>query len=288
MSERAVPEAMNLQQDAASVERGRDPFELYMDSLFSGPVCGDEAMQGLAGALNADEIELYGQLIVSVKDPDATPMCQVLVRLREEETSLLPPGEFLPIFEHYGMLPALDRWVASRVCRWYASEARSPGFACSMSLSSATIDDGQFPQFVRDIVAHHAMPAGALCFELAEADLTARLPGAAGFVAELKAAGAQVSLGSFGTRLEALVALKMTAPDLVQFNGSFARDIERDPLALSRLEVMLDICHCMGSRTIVEQVESWSIFWNLHDLGVDFAQGFGLSVPVPIGEMDRT
>jgi EAL domain-containing protein (putative c-di-GMP-specific phosphodiesterase class I) len=62
-------------------------------------------------ALAKDEFALYCQPIASLEGGSGFAMAEVLVRLREEEKALLPPGEFLPVFERYGMMPELDSWV---------------------------------------------------------------------------------------------------------------------------------------------------------------------------------
>src|SRR5579859_5373672 len=68
----------------------------------------------LRDALQKDELQLYCQPILTLQSGQFE-MAEVLVRLREEEKALLPPGEFLPAFEHFRMMPALDRWVARHV-----------------------------------------------------------------------------------------------------------------------------------------------------------------------------
>src|SRR5258708_36761040 len=70
----------------------------------------EEPIERLVEALVQDEFELYAQRIVVLDQPKAAPMAEVLLRMREEEQRLLPPGSFLPGFERCGMMPALVRW----------------------------------------------------------------------------------------------------------------------------------------------------------------------------------
>jgi len=70
--------------------------------------------QRLREALAKDELQLYVQPIMALPE-NRFAMGEVLVRLREEEAKLLPPGDFLPTFEHYEMMAELDRWVVSRI-----------------------------------------------------------------------------------------------------------------------------------------------------------------------------
>src|SRR5438046_9230996 len=69
----------------------------------------EQPVERLVEALVQDEFELYAQRIVALDQPKTVPMAEVLLRMREEERGLLPPGSFLPVFERCGMMPALDR-----------------------------------------------------------------------------------------------------------------------------------------------------------------------------------
>src|SRR3954462_12203979 len=65
----------------------------------------------LAQILERNELALYAQPMLSLKDRVPFPMAEVLVRLRGDDEILLPPNGFLPLFAHFGLLPKLDRWV---------------------------------------------------------------------------------------------------------------------------------------------------------------------------------
>ena len=69
------------------------------------------------------------------------------MRMREEETALLPPGEFLPVFEHYRMMPQLDRWVVRNTVKRLAAGSRIPRF--TVNLSSQTLADAGVPALRR-------------------------------------------------------------------------------------------------------------------------------------------
>ena len=84
-----------------------------------------DPMARLREALSRDELVLYCQPVLDLQTMQF-PMAEVLVRLREEEAALLPPGDFFPVFEHYRMLPDLDRWVVAHVVSRLAQGSRIP------------------------------------------------------------------------------------------------------------------------------------------------------------------
>lgn len=88
--------AFNIPVDGEFLER----MEAHVDGL------GDPVEQ-LRPALVKNEFELFFQPIPALSSTDPYPMAEILVRMREEERALLPPGEFLRVLEHYGMMPHL-------------------------------------------------------------------------------------------------------------------------------------------------------------------------------------
>ena len=135
----------------------------------------NEPVERLRQALAKDELALYCQPIAALTGAVRFPMAEVLIRLREEEKALLPPGEFLPIFEHYKLMPDLDRWVVRHVVQHLARGSRIPRF--TVNLSSQTLEDKAFPTAVAMELVSAGVRGTALNFEIGEADSIERLPG---------------------------------------------------------------------------------------------------------------
>src|SRR5947208_3974363 len=131
-----------------------DPFLQRMDSELAG---WTDPVRRLRDAIENDEFELYCQPILQFAGDERYPMAEVLVRLREEENALLPPGEFLPVFEHYRMMPQLDRWVVRNVLQRLSRGSKIPRF--TVNVSGQTLDDDAFPLFVREEVLAARLPA---------------------------------------------------------------------------------------------------------------------------------
>src|SRR3989442_3881031 len=125
-------------------------------------------------------------------------MAEILVRLREEERALLPPGEFVPVFEHYRLMPQLDRWVVRTTVKRLARGSRIPRF--TVNLSGQTLEDADFPRFVAGQLASNHVMAGALLFEIDESDTLARLDAAARFANAYPALGGNLMIYGLGRR----------------------------------------------------------------------------------------
>ena len=127
----------------------------------------------LRKALDKDELALFGQPIAALSGDVRFPMAEVLIRLREEEKAMLPPGEFLPVFEHYRLMPALDRWVVRKVVEHIARGSRVAHF--TVNVASQTLEDADYPRAVADALVTSGVPGTAIYFEVSESDVLARL-----------------------------------------------------------------------------------------------------------------
>ncbi len=255
-----------------------DKFIDQMDSELAG--FGADAPARLREALAKDEFTLYCQPILALSGPDRFPMGEVLVRLREEEQAMLPPGEFLPVFEHFRMMPELDRWVVRHLARRLGKGSRLPCF--TMNISSQTLDDLEFPKYVSaQLRAEHA-PVDSLVFEIEEADVLLRPDSVARFVAAMKVVGAGVLIDGFGLKAVSFLPLKTVGAHFVKVDGSIVRKLLKSEVARTKLGAILRVGQAIDLKVIAECVEEQDILLRLKAMGVGYAQGFGIVQPQPI------
>jgi len=237
----------------------------------------------LRTALEQDEFELYCQPIAALAQLASFPMAEVLVRMREEERALLPPGDFLPTFEHYGMMVELDRWVVRHTVRHLKSGSRIPRF--SINVSHQTLKDAEFPAFVEGELRAAGVPLDAVLFEIDESDVLARLENASRFTAAVKAYGGGVMIDGFGRRAVSFAPFKKLQPNFVKVDGSVIRKLVKSEAAEAKLTAVVSVAEMMEMGVVAECVEEDDVLARLRDLKVGYAQGFGVSKPQPIGEV---
>src|SRR5437764_15332977 len=113
-----------------------DPQLQSVDSELAG---WSDPVQRLRDAVERDEFTLFCQPILQFAGDERYPMAEVLVRLHEEERALLPPGDFLPVFEHFRMMAQLDRWVVRHTIKRLAGKSRIARF--TVNLSGQALED---------------------------------------------------------------------------------------------------------------------------------------------------
>jgi len=97
----------------------------------------------------------------------------------------------------------------------------------------------------------------------------------------MKSLGCLFSLDDFGAGMSSFGYLKHLPVDFIKIDGSFVKDVAKDPVAVAMVRAINDVGHVMGKKTIGEFVDGETVLRTLRDIGVDFAQGNWISPPGP-------
>lgn len=239
-------------------------------------------------ALENDSFQLFCQQIIPVGNTDACPLglIEILVRMKDEKGKLIPPGAFIPAAERYNLMTSLDRWVVKTTFEWLDrnSHITDQLGKCSINLSGQSISDARFLDYLLDLLTESAVPAGKICFEITETAAITNLSEATGFISRLKGIGCSFALDDFGSGLSSFAYLKNLPVDYLKIDGSFVKDIVEDPIDEAMVRSINEIGHVMGKETIAEFVENEQILEKLYEIGVDYAQGFGIDKPKPLDQ----
>jgi diguanylate cyclase (GGDEF)-like protein/PAS domain S-box-containing protein len=239
-------------------------------------------------AIDNNFFRLYRQSIKPVKaEHREEDHYEVLLRLLNEDGTIIAPGAFMPAAERYSLMPAIDRWVIDSYFAEYARNyAQLPSgkrqhFA-SINLSGASLNDDDFPDFVRQQFDKHKVPPQAICFEITETVAIGNLDKTQKLIHELKALGCRFSLDDFGVGLSSFGYLKTLPVDYLKIDGGFVKNMNNDTMDYAMVESINQIGHVMGMKTVAEYVENHEILAKLRIIGVDYAQGYGIAKPRPL------
>lgn len=239
-------------------------------------------------ALDQNRLLLYYQTIEPLVG-DATDALHVelLVRLMSEDGSIVRPGAFLPAVERYALSSRLDRWVADHALAWLGANTSSlPQLAlCSFNVSGRSIGDDEFLRSIVVNVEKAGVDPRTLCIEITETEAVSNLARAKRFMEQLQKIGCKFALDDFGIGLSSFNYLRMLPVDYLKIDGSFVRHVVDDPIHLAMVRSINEIGHIMGKKTVGEFAESDAILEKLREIGVDYAQGYGGSIPRPIEEL---
>ena len=235
-------------------------------------------------ALEEGRFELYRMTIMPLQKVEEGAHYELLLRMRDENGRIVSPEHFIAAAERYGITPNIDRWVIENAFRWLVSEAdeREKLDVCAINLSGQSLGDDKFLPFVIDQFQKSGLDASKICFEVTETSAVASFSQANRFIQSLKELGCKFSLDDFGTGLSSFGYLKHFPVDYLKIDGSFVRGILTDPIDREMVRSINEIGHLTGKLVIAEFAENQEIIQTLASLGVDYAQGYGISQPTRI------
>lgn len=266
-------------------ERGRNRVHLFseQDSETTQRRSEMEWAGRIRQALADGRFLLHFQELAPLWDGDRADgvHMEMLVRLRDENGQLVPPGAFIPAAERFGLMPQLDRWVVETALANFSRlhPSGKPVKLCAINLSGPTFEDAAFADFVLDALERHGVSPQRICFEITETAAVSSMARAVEFMQRLRAAGCRFSLDDFGSGMASFGYLKNLPVDFIKIDGSFIRNIETDPVSYSIVRAVTDIGHQLGLQVVGEWVADERARDLLRGLSVDYAQGFAIHKP---------
>jgi diguanylate cyclase (GGDEF)-like protein/PAS domain S-box-containing protein len=244
-------------------------------------------------ALDEDLFVLYWQRIHPLAPPaGGRPLLfETLIRLRDRDGRIHPPGDFLAAAERYDLSQALDRWVVRQTFR--AVVRQSPSFhealdVVTVNLSGASVGDRGMLEFIEQQLDATGCPAERICFEITETAAVSNLHRAVQMIEALRRRGCRWALDDFGSGMASYRYLSELPVDFIKIDGKIVADILSSPLSWTMVQSIHQIAHVMGARTVGERVENAEILEELERLGVDYGQGFHIERPRPLAELEPT
>ncbi len=236
-------------------------------------------------ALDNDRFRLARQEIAPVNGHANEGLhYEILLCMLSESNELIPPGTFLEAAERYDLASKIDRWVISHTFDWLAGDPvhLKQLHTCSINLSGLSVSQDEFLEFIQQEFIRTGLPANKICFEITETAAIANMQRANRLIDALQATGCRFALDDFGSGLSSFAYLKNLPVDYLKIDGIFIKDICSSTIDKAMVKSINEIGQVMGKKTIAEFVENDAILQVLKEIGIDYAQGFGISRPEPI------
>jgi diguanylate cyclase (GGDEF)-like protein/PAS domain S-box-containing protein len=241
-------------------------------------------LERLRHAIDEGGFALVCQPILDLAD-DRVSQYELLVRMVEGD-ELVAPSEFLAVAERFGLVRAIDRWVVRESIRLVAEAGGltgDPTPRVEINLSGESLTDPDLPVLIEREVAAAGISAASLIFEVTETALIANLEQARAFVERIGALGCGFALDDFGAGFGSFVYLKHLPVDYLKIDGQFIRRLPHSRTDQLIVEGVVTTARGLGKRTIAEFVGDEETLVRLRALGVDYAQGYHVGRPSPIG-----
>jgi EAL domain-containing protein (putative c-di-GMP-specific phosphodiesterase class I) len=238
----------------------------------------------LQQALDEGRLELHAQRIVSLQPGAGEALrAELLLRIREDDGSLVMPAAFLPPAERFQIATRLDHWVLQKAITLLAELRNLAGIdRICLNVSGQSVGDPSFVQTVDQLLAKAGSEISRrLCFEITETAAIINVAAAMEFIVMVRGRGCTVALDDFGSGMASFAALKSLPVTHLKIDGQFVTGVIDDPLDEVAVRSFVAVAGVIGLRTVAEFVESAAVLERLRQIGVDYAQGFHLHRPEP-------
>lgn len=232
-------------------------------------------------ALAEDRFVLHYQPVVALASGEVSHY-EALLRMVDDDGSLIPPGNFLDVAERFGMIREIDHWVLQRAIRSQAEgKAAGRSMRIAVNLSGRHFGSTEVLELVQRALAEQDADPSSIIFEVTETAAVENLAGARVFIDALRGIGCRFALDDFGIGFSSFYYLKHLPVDYVKIDGSFVRNMDSDESDAIFVRSIAELARRLNIVTIAECIERPTVLEQLRDMGVELGQGYHLGRPQP-------
>jgi diguanylate cyclase (GGDEF)-like protein len=266
----------------AAKEAGRNRNHLYLpeDDNLSARFGEMESLVALRKAIDDNRLFIEYQLIKHIEGSELSGF-EALVRMKDTAGKTIYPNHFMPAAERYNATWDVDKWVIENTIAEFTRIKKqfSVGF-CSINLTADALNHDLLLSVIEHSLGKNNIAGSFFCFEITETSAIANIDMARKTIAGIRQLGSRVSLDDFGTGMSSYGYLKELPVDYLKIDGVFVKNIQTDTIDYAFVKSIKDIAFAMQIGTVAEWVENADIVSTLKEIGVDYAQGFGISKPM--------
>lgn len=221
-------------------------------------------------------------------DMEKNSVCgaEALVRWKKADGSLVPPGDFIPLFEKNGFVEKIDFYILEEICKYIRTmidEGRAV-YPVSVNQSRYLLNDPDYVSRVRDILLKYDIPVGLIELELTETVFFHERDRMIDMMNDLKNIHVNLSIDDFGSGYSSFNLLKDVPFDVLKIDRGFLSDIEQSEKGKWILKEIVEMAHGLGMNVICEGVETREQIEMLLSINCKHAQGFYYARPIPLEE----
>ena len=269
-------------------EQGLREFRFYDQRMSAEAEQRVQLEIALRRALEQQSFELHYQPQLSLSSGQITGI-EALVRWRREDGQLTPPNDFIPIAELTGQIEPLGEWILEQAClqtmKWRA-QGLFDGHI-SVNISGVQVQRGNIVETTRRLLETSGLPPSALMLELTESTIMQKKERVHEILCELKALGVRLAVDDFGTGYSSLSYLQNLPVDQLKIDREFVKPLPDNAKSAAIAKAIIDLAQGLGLSVIAEGLEKASQCRMLSSLGCDLGQGWILSRPMTVDDLER-
>lgn len=272
------------------VRGGNRHLMIYNQEIHARENYNQRLLNDLRRAVEQREFKVFYQPKYNIQcDPPRLTSAEALIRWQHPELGLIPPDDFIPLFEGNGQISIVDKYVWAETARQIAAWKEKYGVVLPVSVNLSRVDvfDPKLEEILDGLVKDNGLERRTLHLEVTESAYTENAEELLKVIERLRSKGYEIEMDDFGSGYSSLNLLSSMPVDVLKMDRGFIRNIEHSEQDFRLVELILDIAKNLKMPVIAEGVETERQLAMLKDAGCDLVQGYYFSRPVPPEEFEK-
>lgn len=264
------------------------PYSVCNEKMSQDYVNQRRFVSQLDSALERGEFIPYFQPIVDAKTGEIVS-AEALIRWNHSEKGMIPPFQFIPIFEKEGLTTKLDSFMVKSILN-FNTKRRKNGqrtIPCAVNLSRVDFYDTKFLDMLKQQLDKLDRAKNILKLEITESAYAVFESDALSFMEHMKKLDVSFLLDDFGNGMSSLSSLELFDFDTIKLDMSFIRKIGKDKKTEAIIRHTIALSHDLGATVVAEGVEYKEQLEFLQSVGCDMIQGYYFYKPMPMEEFEK-
>jgi diguanylate cyclase len=274
---------------AAALRRAQDTGErsMFYEPAMNARVADAVKLEyRLRRAVELGQLELHYQPKVDFATRRVHSV-EALMRWRDPERGLVPPGQFIPLMEEIGLIGQAGTWALHQAVA-DLGRLRVMGLPvprCAVNVSAIQLRDPGFVRTVLNELAGFGDDDVMLDIEITETLIMQDVPQTIRVLQTLRGVGVQVAVDDFGTGYSSLAYLVQLPINALKIDRAFVLGLDAGPQGVMIVKSIISLAHALRLQVVAEGVETEVQAQQLQAMGCDLMQGYLFSKPVPFDQL---
>jgi diguanylate cyclase (GGDEF)-like protein/PAS domain S-box-containing protein len=268
-------------------EWGVNTYRLYSPDMGDSIADRLELQAGLSQALERDELELYYQPQVDMRDGSLVGV-EALLRWNHPSLGMLLPRSFLELAEQAGFMGEIGKWVLEQACTqastWHHEHRQFGRMAVNLSAREFVQQD--IVENVARALTRTGLPPEMLELEITETIAMYNVEQILAILRLLRDTGVRVAIDDFGTGYSSMSYLKRFPVQTLKIAQTFMRDVHIDLQSAAIASMLISLCRELDLDIVAEGVEHPSQLEFLRERGCYVIQGHIFSAPLAAADLE--
>ncbi len=240
----------------------------------------------LKEALAKHEIQLFYQPKINLTSNRITHV-ETLVRWFHPERGFMNPETFIALAEQTGHVHLLTDYVLrGSMAQCAAWHDEGYDIVVAINLSARDLLNDELPDQIATMMKDFNIKPEWLVLEVTESAVMSDPTKALGVLHKLSDLGIILSIDDYGTGYSSMAYLKTLPVQELKIDKSFVLKLASDEQDQVLVRSTIQLAQSLRLKVTAEGVEDQKTYEMLRDMGCDLAQGYYMSKPLPVNELN--